>query len=414
MNNLGFGPGNILAGHRANQMRLMQMGRAPTPIAASAPRPGPDMGSQMGRGLDSIGGMLKGFAGQREAEAEKAKQAQRDQALARAVQAGNTGVKEWTNPDTGEVVIRGQKPGPRAMMAELSRDPATAAEAAKMQALMIPHELHGEREQAKREHETQLAQADIAQRVALAEKIAPGNKNLAHYATLSDSTMFESLATELDRRGRMKRTTLTNDEEIALGLDPSGVYQWGPDGGIQTIQGRPPSGPRARFVTMHHPKRPGQPVTVEEGSKRFNDLINANYVIGQPRSQSPGALVNLKGPGGDMKTVYSNSDEAARLIGQGYTRENRGDVLDEIMAAAFRGQAAQDPTVPASSPATPPGTSTIPTLKTLDELDGKLADGTMNVGDTFQGPSGNTWRVVDRQGNVEKVEGGSPSDGATR
>lgn len=103
-----------------------------------------------------------------------------------------------------------------------------------------------------------------------------------------------------------------------------------------------------------------------------------------------------------MRTVYTNSDEAAQLIGQGYTRENRGDVLDEIMAAALRGQspggeAATDPTVPAST--------NIPTLQSLDELDGKLADGAMQVGDTFKGPSGNTWRVVDRQGNVEKVEG---------
>lgn len=91
MNNLGFGPGNILANHRANQMRLMQMGRAPSPIAATAPRQGPNMGTQLGQGLGAIGKMLGQFGEQREAD-EKTATAQkavvgllngdRDQALA--------------------------------------------------------------------------------------------------------------------------------------------------------------------------------------------------------------------------------------------------------------------------------------------------------------------------------------------
>lgn len=91
MNNLGFGPGNILANHRANQMRLMQMGRAPSPIGATAPRQGPNMGTQLGQGLGAIGKMLGQFGAQREAD-EKTATAQkavvgllngdRDQALA--------------------------------------------------------------------------------------------------------------------------------------------------------------------------------------------------------------------------------------------------------------------------------------------------------------------------------------------
>jgi len=72
MNNLGFGPGNILAGHRANQMRLMQMGRAPSPIGASAPRPQRDMGTQLGQGLGAIGKMLGQFGEKRKAEAQAA------------------------------------------------------------------------------------------------------------------------------------------------------------------------------------------------------------------------------------------------------------------------------------------------------------------------------------------------------
>jgi hypothetical protein len=72
MNNLGFGPGNILAGHRANQMRLMQMGRAPTPMAASAPRPQRDMGTQLGQGLGAIGKMLGQFGAQRDADEKTA------------------------------------------------------------------------------------------------------------------------------------------------------------------------------------------------------------------------------------------------------------------------------------------------------------------------------------------------------
>ena len=68
MNNLGLGPMNILAARRANQMRLMQMGRAPSVIGASAPRPGPDMGTQLGQGLGSIGKMLGEFGKQRKAD----------------------------------------------------------------------------------------------------------------------------------------------------------------------------------------------------------------------------------------------------------------------------------------------------------------------------------------------------------
>jgi len=72
MNNLGFGPGNILAGHRANQMRLMQMGRAPSPIGATAPRQGPNMGTQLGQGLGAIGKMLGQFGAQKKAEEQDA------------------------------------------------------------------------------------------------------------------------------------------------------------------------------------------------------------------------------------------------------------------------------------------------------------------------------------------------------
>lgn len=72
MGNLGLGPMQILAARRANQMRLMQMGRAPSPIAATAPRSGPDMGTQIGQGLGAIGNMLGKFGAQRKAEEQQA------------------------------------------------------------------------------------------------------------------------------------------------------------------------------------------------------------------------------------------------------------------------------------------------------------------------------------------------------
>lgn len=135
MNNLGFGPGNILAGHRANQMRLMQMGRAPSPIGASAPRQGPNMGAQLGQGLGAIGKMLGQFGAQRKAEEQEAKEQHRQGVMTRAAQAGAQGVPAFMNPDNPtETLVPERKPGAETMAAVLASDPATAADAMKMQA----------------------------------------------------------------------------------------------------------------------------------------------------------------------------------------------------------------------------------------------------------------------------------------
>jgi len=139
MNNLGFGPGNILAGHRANQMRLMQMGRAPSPIGATAPRPQRDMGTQLGQGLGAIGKMLGQFGAQRKAEEQEAKEQHRQGVMTRAAQAGAQGVPAFMNPDNPtETLVPARKPGAETMAAVLASDPATAADAMKMQASMKP------------------------------------------------------------------------------------------------------------------------------------------------------------------------------------------------------------------------------------------------------------------------------------
>lgn len=151
--------------------------------------------------------------------------------------------------------------------------------------------------------------------------------------------------------------------------------QWNADAGEWVEVSRAPRSSNSRSVNMFNPRTPTFRRSVREGSEQHRRLQENGWVEGDPRAESPGGVINLVGPNGERRSVYSNSPEAQSMIASGeWTKEGGMDFVDRQIVAALAARGGSSGSVgaaggPAEEAASSAGTNPLRSGSALTETD---------------------------------------------
>lgn len=150
----GFSPGNLqgtLAQAYALDPRVAYAKQLMQDAGSGAPVYSPLGG--LARVLQGVAG---GYVTKQIQDEYQQRQRGYSDTMARALLAGQGGVKGWTNPDTGQQDVAEQKPGPQAMASILMGNPDTAPVGLEFQKTALQKQLEGEMKREDRRNEWAL------------------------------------------------------------------------------------------------------------------------------------------------------------------------------------------------------------------------------------------------------------------